>query len=132
MVYDNRPAAICGDFKCMWLQAQELPQFKMMYGVEELRPDRCHAVVTARAKVGGLVFQIDPHYPSAAETGPVKRMIDHFVSKGLTVVVAVGEKRKLYGQIKQGEWNGIEREAQGNPEGSSQPGSEDERREAQG
>lgn len=43
-IYDNRPKDPCQQYKCMWLESDELPMW--------MRPDLCNAIVTKHNKDG--------------------------------------------------------------------------------
>lgn len=93
-VYADRPPS-CAEFDCVWLQSQSQPSMKKM--APELRPDRCHVVLTSTAEDGpyaaGLVAHVDPVYPDAWKNGAIGRMLTRARDAHLTVIVACGDKR---------------------------------------
>jgi hypothetical protein len=66
-VYDTRPPS-CRNFQCFWLMSEDFP--------EEMRPDRCHALVSFNDTPDSVVLHVDPAYPRTLQSRPVRQMID--------------------------------------------------------
>lgn len=93
-VHDAQPAAVCGDFECVWLQMnrREPGGWK-----PELRPDRSHVVLTTANDGATLLAHVDPSYASAAESGPMGRYLANMIKqRKLSLVIAIGDLRRAY------------------------------------
>lgn len=81
-VYTDRPGT-CADFVCMWLANPETLG-------DELRPDRCRVVISARAEDPNIVCHVDATRPDAMETPAVKRLVERVHRLGKDVLISRG------------------------------------------
>jgi hypothetical protein len=86
-VYATRPAE-CAAFKCLYLQADELP--------EAWRPDKARFMVWTGYEARRLIVEVDPAHPAAWKQAPyyaqIKAWSDRNVAEPLEVTVRVGER----------------------------------------
>lgn len=89
-IYETRPES-CSAFECVWLLSQSRPEDVMP---EALRPDRCHAVLTAVPGESTLVVHMDPGYPNAWKEGALNQVIKTFMENGGQVALILKETRQ--------------------------------------
>lgn len=92
-IYADRPAS-CAEFECLWLQTQKLPGTMAMG--PELKPDRCHVVLTATAQ-DNFQANVDPGYPGAWREGAIGTLIRSLVASKHIVIIGCGQRRTLLG-----------------------------------
>jgi hypothetical protein len=92
-IYADRPQS-CRTFVCTWLASQSRVVEERM--TPELRPDRCGVIFAPIDEVdpeGRLHVHVDPNRPMAWARKDVKRWLERIVSRGITIILSVGEKR---------------------------------------
>lgn len=62
---------------------------------EALRPDRCHAVLTAVPGESTLVVHLDPNYPLAWKEGLLGRLLRTFMENGGRAILALKDSRRF-------------------------------------
>lgn len=82
-IYQDRPES-CRAFECVWLISQSRPGDVMPPG---LRPDRCHAVLTAVPGENTLVVHPDPGYADAWKKGLLNSLLHTFMENGGKVIL---------------------------------------------
>ena len=94
-IYDNRPAAICHDYKCLWLASQILPetarpeQLKVMFSMEpNPLPERPGKVCAVARSLGGVDIFERPAV-IAAIAAIIRAGIDVHLSWGETKTLVV-------------------------------------------
>jgi hypothetical protein len=85
-VYADRPVS-CVEFECVWLQRQDMPL--------ELRPDKSRVVLMATMDGECIVALVDPTYAGAADKGMMAVALKGMGRRGLPVIIAEGDKRRL-------------------------------------
>ena len=89
-IYDDRPAD-CQTYTCVWRSFKEDG-----YPVpDELRPDRCGAIVDAAADGSGHYVRVDPMKPDAWRKAVVQQFIQRFFSVGEVWLVCGNHLRTL-------------------------------------
>lgn len=89
-IYEDRPET-CRGFECLWLASQRDAPGAMG---PDLRPDRCHVVITADGDMGtNMLVHVDPAYPDAWRNGPAAKLISGRAVTGGHAIVAVKNRR---------------------------------------
>jgi hypothetical protein len=68
---------------------------------KSLRPDKCHVVVDITPDELFAIFRVDPAYPKALSSGPMKILLSALAEKH-TVVSIVGNKRTIISETPEG------------------------------
>lgn len=88
-IYELRPQP-CKDFVCGWLGG---------IGTEAMRPDRSKVILATREPMPDgrrvLLAHVDPKNPEAWRQGAMKRHFDHWIKKGVVIVLINGTQRTL-------------------------------------
>lgn len=92
-IYEQRPEP-CQTFECLWLksqsranQAERLPP--------ELKPDRCHVVLSITQDGENLIVLADPNYPGAWRQPAVMKLVERITKAGKLAFLVDGEKRAV-------------------------------------
>lgn len=84
-IYKNKPAS-CTEYKCLWLALREAFQDDQS-APDEMRPDRCHAVMNPLADDSGITVWLEPGHPNAWQHPAVNAMMEIMVRGGRSAVV---------------------------------------------
>ena len=91
-IYENRPTA-CREYECLWLQAKkrgggyEMP--------DDLKPNRSHVVIDFSTDGKLPLLHVDPDYPHAIDSIPVRAFIKMNMRRGIDVLVWTGAVQEI-------------------------------------
>lgn len=84
-IYAKKPNS-CTEYKCLWLALREAFQDDQS-APDEMRPDRCHAVMNPLAGDSGITVWLEPGHPNAWQHPAVNAMMEIMVRSGRSAVV---------------------------------------------
>lgn len=80
-IYDTRPQG-CRDYTCLWLISAQQP--------DAWRPDKTHLYVEKGSEV--MTVRVDTDHPSAWQQPPGQEVVEHLLTRGYHVLIAVGRQ----------------------------------------
>lgn len=92
-IYETRPEP-CKAFSCLWLKSQSRPNPAERLP-PELKPNKCHVVLSITQDGEDLIVLSDPGYPGAWRKPRVMKLIERITLGGKRALLVEGEKRAV-------------------------------------
>jgi hypothetical protein len=91
-IYENRPTA-CREYECLWLQAQKKGDEKFFPA--DLKPNRSRVVIDFTTDGKHPLLHVDPDFPHAIDSIPVRAFIKRNIERGIDVYVWTGAVQEI-------------------------------------